>query len=117
MLGHGSRQVLIGTAAEAPVLACISCEIPGAINLGGRTSLGQIAAPARRATCAVGVDTGPIHMAATVGCPIIALFGAASDSRRSAPCGIAVTTLRHLPLAGLAVDDVIDAVQRISRGA
>ena len=114
---RGSPPVLIGTAAEAPVLASISREVPGAINLGGRTSLGQIAAVARRATCAVGNDTGPIHIAATVGCPTVALFGAASDPKRSAPCGQAVTTLRRVPLASLAVDDVIDATQRISNGA
>ena len=112
---RGSPPVLIGTAAEAPVLASISREVPGAINLGGRTSLGQIAALARRATCAVGNDTGPIHIAATVGCPTVALFGAASDPKRSAPCGQAVTTLRRVPLASLAVDDVIDATRRISK--
>ena len=114
---RGCPPVLIGTAAEAPVLASISREVPGAINLGERTSLGQIAALARRATCAVGNDTGPIHIAATVGCPTVALFGAASDPKRSAPCGQAVTTLRRVPLASLAVDDVIDAACQTSERA
>ena len=117
LLERSCPPVLIGTAAEAPVLAGISREVPGAIDLGGRTSLGQIAALARRATCAVGNDTGPIHMAAAVGCPTVALFGAASDPKRSAPCGTAVTTLRRVPLAGLTVDEVVDAAQQISRGA
>lgn len=114
LLEGGSRPVLIGTAAEAPVLARISREVPGAIDLVGRTSLGQIAALARRATCAVGNDTGPIHMAATVGCPTVALFGAASDPKLSAPCGPAVTTLRRVPLASLAVDDVIEATRAVT---
>ena len=107
--------MLIGTAAEAPVLATILGEASGAIDLGGRTSLAQIVALARRATCAVGNDTGPIHIAATAGCPTVVLFGEGSDPRRSAPCGEAVTILHRVPLASLPVNDVVDAVGRASR--
>ena len=114
---RGNPPVLIGTASEAPVLASIFREAPCAINLGGRTSLGQVAALARRATCAVGNDTGPIHVAATVGCPTVVLFGAASDPVRSAPRGESVTILRCAPLASLPVEEVADAAQRISKGA
>ena len=117
LLVRGRPPVLIGTASEASVLASISREAPGAIDLGGSTSLGQVAALARRATCAVGNDTGPVHIAATVGCPTVVLFGAASDPERCAPCGKSVTVLRRVPLANLAVDDVVDAAQRISKGA
>ena len=109
---HGRPPVLIGTAAEAPVLDRISREAPGAIDLCGRTSLAQIAALARRATCAVGNDTGPIHVAATAGCPTVVLFGDGSEPERSAPCGEAVTVLRRVPLASLAVEDVFGATQR-----
>ena len=114
---HGLAPVLIGTDAEAPVLDAISREVPGAIDLCGRTALAQIAALARRATCAVGNDTGPIHVAATAGCPTVVLFGEGSEPERSAPCGKAVTILHRVPLASLAVKDVIDATQRISRRA
>ena len=113
----GSSPVLIGTDAEAPIMDRIAREAPCSVNLCGRTRLGQIAALARRAMCAVGNDTGPIHIAATVGCPTVVLFGAASDPKRSAPCGEAVTVLRRVPLASLQAEDVIDTVQRISRGA
>ena len=114
MAEHGRPPVLIGTDAEAPILADISRDVPGAINLCGRTSLAQIAALARRATCAVGNDTGPIHIAATAGCPTVVLFGQGSDPKRSAPCGKAVTVLHRVPLAGHTVEDVFDATQRIS---
>ena len=114
---RGSPPVLIGGHAEAATLDRIAREAPDTIDLGGRTSLAQVAALARRAACAVGNDTGPIHIAATVGCPTIVLFGAASDPKRCAPCGDSVTILRHETLASLPVDDVIDAVQRISRSA
>ena len=114
---RGSPPVLIGTDAETPILDRIAREAPRSINLSGRTGLGQIAALARRATCAVGNDTGPIHIAATVGCPTVVLFGAASDPKQSAPCGTAVAILRRVPLASLGADEVIDATQRISNGA
>ena len=109
---RGQRSVLIGTSAEAPVLDKISREAPSVIDLCGRTSLAQIAALARRATCAVGNDTGPVHIAATAGCPTLVLFGEGSDPKRSAPLGQAVTVLRRVPLSSLNVEDVFDTTQR-----
>ena len=112
---RGTTPVLIGAAAEASVLEEITGLAPGAINLGGRTSLGQIAALARRAISTVGNDTGPIHIAATVGCPTIALFGADSDPMQCGPCGESVAVLSRVPLAGLPVAHVIDAAGRLER--
>ena len=111
---RGTIPVLIGAEAEASVLDEITRLAPGTINLGSRTSLGQIAALARRATCAVGNDTGPIHIAATAGCPTVALFGAASDPIQYGPRGEAVEVLRRVPLASLSVADVIAAAERIA---
>ena len=111
---RGTMPVLIGAEAEASVLDQITRLAPGTINLGSRTSLGQIAALARRATCAVGNDTGPIHIAATAGCPTVALFGAASDPIQYGPRGEAVEVLRRVPLASLSVADVIAATERIT---
>ena len=65
-----------------------------------------------RATCAVGNDTGPVHVAATAGCPTVVLFGEGSEPERSAPCGEAVTVIRRVPLASLAVEDVFNAAQQ-----
>ena len=109
---RGHRPVLIGASAEAPVLDRISREAPTVIDLCGCTSLAQIAALARRATCAVGNDTGPVHITATAGCPTVVLFGEGSDPKRSAPLGQAVTVLRRVPLSSLSVEDVFDATQR-----
>ena len=117
LAARGTPPVLIGAAAEAPVLDEIVRQAPAAIDLGGRTGLGQIAVLARRATCAVGNDTGPMHIAATAGCPSVVLFGAASDPGRCAPCGETVTVLRRVPLTGLSVDEVIGAVAAIDRAS
>ena len=117
LCARGTIPVLIGAAAEASVLDEIMRLAPGTINLGSRTSLGQIAALARRATCAAGNDTGPIHIAATVGCPTVALFGAGSDPIQYGPRGEAVEILRRIPLANLPVADVIDAAERVASRA
>ena len=117
LCARGTMPVLIGAQAEASVLDEIARLAPGTINLGSRTSLGQIAALARRATCTVGNDTGPIHIAAAVGCPTVALFGAGSDPIQYGPRGEAVEVLRCVPLANLPVADVIDAAERVTARA
>ncbi len=109
---HGTTPVLIGTGAEGDVLSAIARAVPQSVDLCGRTGLGQIAALARRAHCAVGNDTGPIHIAAAVGCPTVVLFGPASDPALCAPQGRAVTVLRRAPLADLPAGDVARAMER-----
>lgn len=52
----------------------------------GRTDLRQLSAILRRAQAVVSADTGPMHLAAAVGSPLVALFGAA-DERRTGPLG------------------------------
>lgn len=46
-----------------------------AANLAGRTGLKTLAWLYRRASLLVCTDTGPMHMAAAMGCPVVALFG------------------------------------------
>jgi lipopolysaccharide heptosyltransferase I len=55
----------------------------GAALLAPETSLLQLAAILRRAKLFVGSDTGPLHLAAAVGTPCVALFGASPG----AACG------------------------------
>lgn len=45
------------------------------IDLGGRLTLKQTAALSEIATVFFGVDTAPMHMAAAVGTPVVAIFG------------------------------------------
>jgi lipopolysaccharide heptosyltransferase I len=55
----------------------------GAATLAPPTSLLELGAILRRARLFVGSDTGPLHLAAALGTPCVALFGASS----SAACG------------------------------
>ncbi len=57
-----------------------------ALNAGGKTSLRELAALYRRAALLVTTDSGPMHLAAAVGTPVVALFGP-TDPARTGPYG------------------------------
>lgn len=54
------------------------------VNLAGKTSLRELAAICSRAALFVGNDSGPAHLAAAVGAPIIVLSGA-DDPKETSP--------------------------------
>ncbi len=107
--GRGLTPVIGGTAAEAPLAAAIQASCPAAIDLTGRTTLPQLAGVAAAAALAVGNDTGPMHLAAAMGCPALVLFSADSDPALTAPRG-RVTILRAAHLADLSVERVAAAL-------
>jgi heptosyltransferase-3 len=49
------------------------------VSLAGRISLKELAALSARARFFIGVDTAPMHIAAAVGTPVIALFGPSGE--------------------------------------
>ena len=57
---------------------------PGLYDLIGCTDLKQLIAICARARLWIGCDTGPMHIAAACGTPVVALFGP-SDPRRTGP--------------------------------
>src|SRR3546814_5446412 len=79
-------------------------------DLCGQTSLEALAELGRRATLAVGNDTGPIHLIAAAGCPALVLYSRESDPAKIAPRGPAVRTLRRGSLADLSVEEVWSAL-------
>ncbi len=57
-----------------------------AVNLGGRTTLRELACLYRQAVLVITTDSGPMHLAAAVGTPLVALFGP-TDPLRTGPYG------------------------------
>lgn len=57
-----------------------------AVNLGGQTTLRELACLYRQASLVVTTDSGPMHIAAAVGTPVVALFGP-TDPARTGPYG------------------------------
>lgn len=67
--------VIIGTAAERELAASILAGIDGCIDLCGRTDVPQMMAVIAGADALVSTDTGPSHMAAALGIPVVSVFG------------------------------------------
>jgi lipopolysaccharide heptosyltransferase II len=92
---HGLETVLLGAPSETELARQVSARSPAATHdLSGLTTLRDLIGIFRRATVAFGPDSGPMHLAAAVGRPVVSLWGATSPFR-SAPHGS-----EHLALVG-----------------
>ncbi|MGH7914342.1 MAG: glycosyltransferase family 9 protein [Candidatus Binataceae bacterium] len=83
--------VLIGNGRDEMALAeQVIANLAGApvLNLAGRTGLRDLVAIFAECAAAFGPDSGPMHIAAAVGCPVVSLWGATAPER-SAPWGFA----------------------------
>lgn len=79
--------VLLGTAAERAHADAVTRALPASIrpvDLVGRAPLVDLAAILQRMALLITGDTGPMHLAAAVGTPVLAIFGP-TDPRRYAP--------------------------------
>lgn len=86
---HGLRVVLTGapTPRERAVTSALQERVPGgALNLVGMDDLTTLPAILERAEAVVSPDTGPAHLAAAMGTPVIGLY-AVTNPRRSGPYG------------------------------
>ncbi len=80
-------------------------------SLAAETTLGDIGVLARSAAGSVGNDTGPMHIAALLGCPSLVLFSEASNPALTAPRGPDVGTLQRPKLEDLDVSTVAAALR------
>ncbi|MFF0306223.1 glycosyltransferase family 9 protein [Streptosporangium sp. NPDC004379] len=71
-------------------------------DLGGRTSLAELAAVLAGASAVVVANTGPAHLAAAVGTPVVTLFAPVVPAARWAPYGVPSVLLgdQDAPCAG-----------------
>ena len=109
----GLPVVMVGTQQDAAIIAAIKAEAPLVIDLCNRTSLAQLAALARGSLATIGNDTGPMHLAAAVGAPTLALFSGHTNPVWSSPPGVRVLWLQRDPLRNLGVDEVWSGLQRL----
>lgn len=111
--GAGIMPVILGTAAEQDCVQEIRNACPQARDLTGQTDFQDIIVLGRGAVCAVGNDTGPMHLIAPTGCPSLVLFSGASDPARHAPAGARVETLLRSDLSLLTPDEVGDHLRSL----
>lgn len=87
--------IMISGPADAQVAAqAVQAAAGKAINLAGKTNLGELVAVIRRAAYFVTNDTGPMHIAAACGVPVFAIFGPANPVR-TGPYGAQHTVIRE----------------------
>ena len=76
------RIVFTGSKDDRPVIENIASNMKHRpLNFAGRTRLKELAALYDRCRLLITTDTGPMHMAAAMGCPVVALFGPTSPLR------------------------------------
>ncbi|NII52413.1 glycosyltransferase family 9 protein [Frigoribacterium endophyticum] len=122
----GWRVLVTGSPAEAE----LTRRVAGAdgVDLGGRTDLPTMAALLADAAATVTGNTGPAHLSAAVGTPVVSLFSPVVPAVRWAPYGVPVALLgdqgaacrgtraRECPVAGhpcltgVSADDVVAAL-------
>lgn len=128
----GWAVVVTGGPTERVLTAQVAGGVAGAVDLGGRTDLHELAAVAAGAAALVAGNTGPAHLAAAVRTPVVSLFAPVVPADRWAPWGVptvllgdqdapcAGTRARDCPVAGhpclgsVAPGRVVDAVERLA---
>ncbi len=87
--------VVLGGPAEVELAQSIADGIDGPVLVtAGRTNLQQLMAVISSLDALVTADTGPMHIAAALGVPTVALFGP-TDPRRTRPFGDIHTVIVH----------------------
>jgi ADP-heptose:LPS heptosyltransferase len=130
----GQTVVVTGGPAEAPLGAALarSARSSGrALDLTGRTDVAALAALLAGAEVVICANTGPAHLAAAVGVPVVSLFAPVVPAVRWAPYGVPTIVLGdqhaacagsraaqcpvpgHPCLAGVAPESVVAAVEQL----
>ena len=89
--GAGHRVVVTGGPGETALTATVAG--PSAIDLGGRTDLSTLSGVLANADVVVTGNTGPAHLAAAVGTPVVSLFSPVVPAVRWAPYGVPLELL------------------------
>ena len=132
LLALGMAVVFTGGPGDVAAVEAICAAMTGgrAANLAGRTSLKSLAALYERARLLITTDTGPMHVAAAMGTPVVALFGPTAPWR-TGPFGPNHQVLRvelacspclkrgcprdHECMQQLTVSQVVEAVRVVVR--
>lgn len=76
----GCQIIVTGNEAEKELVCKIASRIPRALAIYGQLNIHQLAALQKRMKLLITNDTGPMHLAAAIGIPMIAMFGPTDPS-------------------------------------
>ena len=125
----GYKALLVGGPGETAIGAEIASEMKGrALDMTGKTSVRELMALLASVDLVVTNDSGPMHVAAAFGRPVVALFGP-TDHRVTSPSGARISLVRretecapclkrecptdHRCMAGITVEDVLRGVEAL----
>jgi ADP-heptose:LPS heptosyltransferase len=100
LLERGASLAFTGSREDRDDVEEIVSRLPSgrALNLAGRTSLRVLAAAIEKLDAYISVDSGPAHLAAAVGTPLVVLWGPAIlEQVRPMSSRSKVVILRHAP--------------------
>lgn len=128
-LEQGGRVVVVGTASDRGAGERIASDVPGALDLTGKTAMVELMSVLTAARCVVANDSGAMHLAAALGTPGVAIFGS-TDPVSTGPIGAPWVVVREqvdcspcfqrtcnrrdrplLCLRQVQIEDVCDAVE------
>ncbi|MDO8795580.1 MAG: glycosyltransferase family 9 protein [Vicinamibacterales bacterium] len=124
---HGLKTIVSWGPGEEPLAQEVVRESSGAALLSPRTSIADLLALIRGATLMISGDTGPTHIAAALGTPIVGIYGPTRPSRNGpwAPGDITISrdgvcqchhlrrcTRDRMCLLDVEAAEVLDAVER-----
>ncbi|MGE3308467.1 MAG: lipopolysaccharide heptosyltransferase II [Limisphaerales bacterium] len=133
-LSGRARWLLFGGRGDQATTSAIAREVSGSVDLAGRTTLRELMALLAACRVVLTNDTGPMHVAAALGVPVVVPFGSTSPEmtgpgmpgdprnhllRAGVPC--APCFLRECPIDfrcmnGISVARVVDAVLAAAGG-
>ena len=93
---HHGRVVVLGVASDAAAGEVVCKAADGALNLAGKTNLGELMAVLAGVELVVANDSGAMHLAAALGTPGVAMFGS-TDPVATGPLGAPWTVLHNPP--------------------
>jgi ADP-heptose:LPS heptosyltransferase len=87
----GHRVLVTGADSERELTGYVAGD--EAVDLGGRTTIAALATVLEGAGCVVVANTGPAHLAAAVGTPVVSLFAPTVPYERWHPYGVPIQRL------------------------
>ncbi|WP_330217045.1 lipopolysaccharide heptosyltransferase II [Geobacter pickeringii] len=125
----GARVVVTGGPGEAAIAADIAAAmtVPPLV-MAGKTSVRELMALIKRCDFFITNDSGPMHIAAAFGVPLVAVFGSTDHTTTSpwsdravivrrdtdcAPCLLRECPTDHRCMTAVTVDDVVEAADRL----
>jgi heptosyltransferase-2 len=124
-----ARVVIFGGPGETDISDGIERHLAGACcNLAGKTNLRELMALIQRCNFLVTNDSGPMHVAAALGVPLVAIFGSTDHATTSpytdraaivrrdvdcAPCKLRECPTDHRCMTAVSADDVVQASLRL----